>query len=387
MSMRLDATTALFSLSLLTATRGNASKRLVDDGEGRPIKDQRHSLSISTGVVKHVQLAGLEGLRDLLTRIKHNQALVHGIPKGSHPGDIFTLTTTEHYTGAPGTMARTLACIDYAPRFLLMADYDPAPEAPETIASAHELVTRLTGIWPALVDVGWLATTSTSSAIRDKQTQAWLTPPEGMHVYVLATGDVARWRELAKVRLWLAGTGYCKLASPNRHTGVCNLLERALIDLTVFSPERLDYVAGAKIAKSAPFFQDRPAPELHPGNVLDLDSLPAVTDDDRVQYAALVAEARARLEPEQRRLVHAHITRTTPAMPEAEVEEQYAHAWSGQNGENSTLPNRSISTMAQPALWGRSPKPSTGSGCATRLSPTMDRRKPSFTGVVGTGAS
>jgi Domain of unknown function (DUF927) len=62
-----------------------------------------------------------------------------------------------------------------------------------------------------------------------------------MHVYVLATGDMARWRELAKVRLWLAGYGYCKLASPNRHTGVASILERCLVDSTVFSPERLDY--------------------------------------------------------------------------------------------------------------------------------------------------
>jgi hypothetical protein len=73
-----------------------------------------------------------------------------------------------------------------------------------------------------------------------------------------------------------------------------------MVDLMVFSPERLDYVAGALIAKSAPFYQDRPAPELHPGCVLDLDAFPHVTDKERAEYAALVAEAKEQLTPERR---------------------------------------------------------------------------------------
>jgi hypothetical protein len=259
----------------------------------------------------------------LLQRITHKQALVHGIPKGSAPGDIWVLTTTERYTGAPGTITRTLDHIGYpsGPR-LLMCDYDPAPEAPERIASAHELMTRLAGIWPALAAVGWVATTSTSSAIRAKKTGNWLKPPEGMHVYLLATGDVARFRDSARVRLWLAGTGYCKLATPNKHTGVANLLERALIDLTVFSPERLDFVAGALIAPNAPFFQDRPAPELHPGSVLALDALPDVTPDERTAYTRLVAEARVCMASVQRRLIRTHIAHAIPTMPDAEVEQE-----------------------------------------------------------------
>ena len=322
MSLPLDATTTPFSLSVLTATKGHASKRLVPDAHGSPIRDPAHSLSIAAGRLEHLEVAGLTGFADLLHYITPQQALVHGIPKGSTPGDIFALQTAERYTGAPGTIARTLDCIDYPPGVhLIMFDYDPAPEAPVTIASAGELLARLTAMWPALTAVGWVTTTSTSSAIRDKQTHDWLKPPAGMHVYVLATGDVARWRALANVRLWLAGTGYCKLATPNKHTGVASILERCLIDMTVFSPERLDYVAGAQIPKSAPFYQDRPAPELHPGGCLDLDSLPDVTADDHAQYATLVAEAKTRIAPEQRRLVRVHITSATPAMPDTAIEQ------------------------------------------------------------------
>jgi hypothetical protein len=321
MSPALDALTTPFSLSILTATRGNASKRLVPDAYGRPVKDPAHSLNIAAGRLEHVQITGLTGLRDLLQRITPQQALVHGVPIGSDPGDIFSLHTAERYTGVPGTIARTLDCIDYPPGVrLLMCDYDPAPEAPETVTSAHELVTRLTGIWPAFAEAGWMVTTSTSSAIRCKKTGDWLRPLEGMHTYFVGTGDVVRFREILKVRLWLAGTGYCKLATPNKHTGVASRLERCLIDMTVFSPERLDFVAGAHIAHGAPFYQDRPTPELHPGQVLDLDTILDVTAEERALYTRLIAEAHARVAPEQCAKVRTHITTATPSLPDDEVE-------------------------------------------------------------------
>src|SRR5207245_3764374 len=79
----LDALTTPFSLSLLTAARGNASKRLVPDAHGKPMRDPAHRLGISTGRVEHVHVAGLPGLVDLLEHVPRKQALVQGIPIGS----------------------------------------------------------------------------------------------------------------------------------------------------------------------------------------------------------------------------------------------------------------------------------------------------------------
>lgn len=322
MTLALDALTAPFSLSLLTATKGSASKRLVPDVHHRPIRDPEHRLGISAGRVEHVQVAGLTGLAALLQRVSTKQALVHGIPIGSAPGEVFKLVVAEQFTGTPGTIARTKACIQYPPGpHLLMLDRDPEPEA-APLANAEELMRCMTGVLPAFAEVGWLATSSTSSAIREKQSGDWLTPPDGWHIYLLATGDVARFGDLLKVRLWLTGYGFCKLATQNTQTGVCAILERALVDLMVFSPERLDYVAGALIDKRAPFYQDRPAPELHAGCVLDLDAFPDVTDEERAQYATLVAEAKEPLAPERRARVRTHITTATPTLPETEVEQE-----------------------------------------------------------------
>jgi hypothetical protein len=332
----LDATTTSFSLSVLTATKGNASKRLVPDVAGKPIRDPAHSLGISAGRIEHVRVPGLAGLADLLQRVSSKQALVHGVPINSAPGAVFKLVVAAKFTGAPGTLARTKACLQYPTGpHLLMLDRDPEPEA-EPIAHAEDLLRRMASVLPAFADVGWLATSSTSSAIRSTQTQEWLRPPDGWHIYLLATGDVERFRDLLKVRLWLAGYGFCKLATPNAQTGVAAVLERAMVDLIVFSPERLDYVAGALSDPDVPFFQDRPAPELHPGTVLDLDALPDVTSEERAEHARLVAEAHARLVPERRARARAHITSATPTMPDAEVEQEItmrlAHA------DHGTLP-------------------------------------------------
>ena len=95
-----------------------------------------------------------------------------------------------------------------------------------------------------------------ASGIKSKATGEWLIPPSGSHLYLLAQGNLQRFVDLLTVRLWNAGYGYCKLATPNTQTGVAAVLTRAVVDLACFRPERLDYVAGARIAKNAPFYQD-----------------------------------------------------------------------------------------------------------------------------------
>ena len=69
------ALTMPFSLSVLTVTKGHASKQLLAGANGLPIKGQG-SLAISAGMIEHVQVPGLAGLQALLT----------GIRQGSGPG-------------------------------------------------------------------------------------------------------------------------------------------------------------------------------------------------------------------------------------------------------------------------------------------------------------
>jgi hypothetical protein len=322
-----DPRTTPFALSVVTVAKGqgHATKKIIPDAQGRPIKDPQRGLWIASGALERVEVAGLEGLRTFLHDVTKQQALVHGVPKDPTQAR-WTLVTAEHFTGEPGTITRTLEHLEWpAGPHLLLFDYDPDPQAQTPVQSAEALIARLGAVWPAFGEAAYLITTSTSSGIQHKTTREWLVPPRGMHLYPLVTGDVTRFREALTVRLWLAGEGFCKLAKPNAHTGVAAVLERALVDLTVFSPERLDYVAGAEIARDAPFVQVRDTPVLRPGGLLDLDAFPALTDDERRAYAALLAEAKARLTPERHATIRARIRQQHPTLEAAAVETKLAN--------------------------------------------------------------
>jgi hypothetical protein len=315
-----------FSLSVLTVTKGNASKQLLVGANAQPIKGQG-SLAITAGMLEHVQVDGLGGLQTLLTTITPQQALVHGVVKGSVPGYVAPLVTTERLKRAkpgdlaPETVARALEYIAYPDDvFLLMFDRDDNAEDPTKLQTVEDLIALLTPLLPGINRAGMLVTTSTSSGIRSKATDEWLIPSTGFHAYCLARGDLTRFVDLLKVRLWNAGYGYCKLATPNKQTGVAAVLERATVDLAVFSPERLDYVAGARIAKNAPFYQDRGTPRLIDGEILDLDAFPDVTTEERQVYTARLTAAKAALAPERFQTVKATIQAANPILPPDQVE-------------------------------------------------------------------
>jgi hypothetical protein len=335
LDLSVSAVDAPFSVSVLTATRGNASKSLIAGANGLPIKGTG-DLSITQGLIEHVEVQGLAGLQTLLAGIDNKQALVHGVIKHSRPGDVHPIVPYTALIAAPpgryglDTRARTKGYIAYPPgRHLIMWDRDDHPEDPTRVETAAALFALLAEVLPGLGRAGRVVTTSTSSGIRRKATHDWLVPLRGSHTYLLAQGDTQRFKDLLKVRLWNAGYGYCCLASPNKRTGVAAVLERACIDLTVFSPERLDYVAGARIPEDAPFYQDRGTPTLVPGDVLDLDTFPDLTTDERQAYQRRLAAAKALVAPERFRLVKETVEKENPTLPPAQVEtivrERLAH--------------------------------------------------------------
>ena len=258
--MTCDASTTPFALSVLTVTKGTASKQLLVGAGGLPVKD-RGSLAITRGVLQHLQVDGLAGLKALLLAIRPDQALVHGIVKGSPPGHDAPVVTTDALRQAkpgifePDTIARSLEYLAYpAPYFLLMLDRDDHPDDPAKVATVDQLMRLLTPLLPGLATAGRLVTTSTSSGIKSKATDDWLTPPTGSHTYLLARGDIVRFKAIVKARLWNAGYGYCILRQPaHPDRGRLLVLERTVVDVeSVFSPERLDYVARGQDRERCP---------------------------------------------------------------------------------------------------------------------------------------
>src|SRR5262245_18330952 len=89
-----EAMTTPFSVSVLTATKGNATKSYIEGANGMPIREPG-SLGISEGVLEHVQVSGLVGFQALLRTLTTHQALVHGIATGSQPGAKAPVVTTD----------------------------------------------------------------------------------------------------------------------------------------------------------------------------------------------------------------------------------------------------------------------------------------------------
>lgn len=317
-----DALTTPLLLTRLQVRRGSATKKLLIGPGGAPVKDPTHRQDVSAGIATCVETPGLLGLRGILETAEKDEVLVHGIPVGSTPGATYRLVTRQRANPERGTISRTKDYFQYPDGcHVVLFDYDEHAAAPVRIRGPHELMTFLAGnVHPVFSDVGWVSRVSTSSGFKSKTTGAWYREPAGFHLYLAVRGDIVAFREWLKVRLWLAGTGFCRLARPNAHSGVASILERCLLDVLVFSPERIDYVAGATVPHGADFYQDRPAPEVCGGCVLNLDDLPRVTLEERAEYRRLVEREKGTLREAQRAGVVAHIRTAYPRASDEAVQ-------------------------------------------------------------------
>jgi hypothetical protein len=274
----IESVSPQISLGLVTCVGGCVQKaiNLVD---GAAVKDPAHELTVWSGFYEDKIVDSLAGLADLLGNLGPKQALTLGV---CNRGSQQTLITAKKWEeiGSPAEkiMARTQRCIEWSDvAHLLLIDVDLEPGAqPLTVA---ELLALLISVVPAIEGIGYLVTESTSSQIYNSETGECLRGSGNFHLYIVVRGDVARFSEHLKTLFWASGKGFFKLATANSKTGVSAILERFPIDMSVFSPERFVYEAGAKLGPGLE--QRRAAPIVVEGGVLDLDAV-VVTDEQRL---------------------------------------------------------------------------------------------------------
>jgi len=258
----------------------NTSSKLTKSFHLKDGKLQKKMPRMSVTHYQRLQLHDLAELRDLILSCNHTQAIGHGYIPAVEPGQQIRIADKPRFDamgGKPGELlqkgsntwaSRTKDFFTYGTGpALIMFDYDPdssAPGAAAGITGPDDLLARLSKVHPCFNDVGYLRTYSTSAGIYDRKTGDCLKPAEGMHVYVVVEDgrDIERFRAALQHRLWLHGMGWIKISKSGAE------LDRCLIDTAVFTPERLDFVAGAYL-KGDRLEQRRPAPELKPGGMLD----------------------------------------------------------------------------------------------------------------------
>lgn len=200
------------------------------------------------GVAETITLEKPADLADLLQRLEKNQALCYGVT-GYEKIKLTTKKRFEEKGQPAGYVTRTNDFFRFNGLGILLVDYDPIEG--QSPLSREELFNWLNKAAPALANAASVSCVSASSLISNSATGEQLTDVRGQRIYLLVmdASDIPRAGKVLFDRLWLDGSGCYEVSRAG------SLLERSILDATVWQPNRLDFAAGAHCIK--PLVQKR----------------------------------------------------------------------------------------------------------------------------------
>lgn len=292
------------TFSVLAAANGLLSKRVFVDAWGDPQIDPS-GCSMLKGSALRITLAGLGELPEYLDNLTPAHALTLGIAEK----DVASIVTKEALPLHPDCIARTQDYFHWPHTgAIALIDHDPNHHGPK-VRDAEHLIEMLAGVDPQWREVEYVFAHSTTA-------QLYLNgncfkESGGIHVYVRIEGrpdQIKQYFERLGKKLWLAGFGYIAISKSG------SLLVRTILDLSVYDPSRLVFEGGAKILSSR-ITQHRP-PARHvsqAGKSLDVGRL-FITPHEDADYRKLVADAKAKLKPQQQKRRAAYRAKRTKEM-------------------------------------------------------------------------
>ncbi|SPF42631.1 conserved hypothetical protein [Syntrophobacter sp. SbD1] len=300
------------------------SKRVDLNGDGRIKKSGGGNLS--QGIAETKCLSVFE-LAEHIANLSAKNALCFGVC-GYEKATIITQKALAERKVIDGsnklpTIARTREHFHWpdGPGILFL-DYDPEDgKTPLTRVELHE---ALYSVWPALKLHPHIWIPSASSCIYREDTGEELRGVMGQRVYipVLKAGGIERCGKKLFERGWIAGFGRFDVSKSGA------LLERSLIDLAVFQPERLDYAGGAVCGPGLE--QRRPKAEIFNSDAqfIDTRTLADLTPDETKELAGLKDQARqakrTEVEIRQKEWVEERLTEALEKVPEGRRESETA---------------------------------------------------------------
>jgi hypothetical protein len=290
-------------ITIFTCCHGKLSKsaKLTDDGKLVTVP----AAAMTSGSARRVPIADVRELAAVIEQLDSNEAIALGALRTDFPEQV-KVVTKDNLNGTTGVIARTGAFICYQqdrPAFALL-DYD-AKGKPTDIA-VDDYWAALVKVLPALRDIGRVVRRSTSAGLYRTDTGEQFAGSGGMHVFVAVQDgeDIERFLKTLHERCWLAGYGWIWISKAG------SMLERSIVDRVVGDPERLVFEAAPIL--TAPLAQDAESrrPVAFEGATLDTrKDCPPVTKAERTKFNKLVAEAKARIQPQADKVQAAHIDR------------------------------------------------------------------------------
>jgi hypothetical protein len=270
---------------------------------------------MTNGTAYRLRFDTLGAFATTITRMKSNEAVALGALRPDRLDSVHVVTKARFnpLNGSNNMIARTRDFISYrsGQPALALIDVD-TKGMPEPVKARIE---ELGGYWPALVHVlpelagaGRVVRRSTSAGLYRDDTNTPLKGSDGMHVFILTRDgeDSERFLKTLHDRCWLAGLGWMRVGEAGQ------LLDRSLVDCTVFSPERLVF-EGAPVLEP-PLRQDAEARRATATEGPPLDTAiacPPLRLADQARLAELHAAEEHRLAPKKAAAREAFIARQT----------------------------------------------------------------------------
>lgn len=246
------------------------------------------------GFVRREAFTYMSGFAEFLQTLNGVNALAYGLPK--HKTARVLADGISEKGGDDPVITRTRENFSWPMgEGVFLIDYDPPKPGEAKQMTRDEVYAALLGACPGLKDAPTILWHSASSYIYhgDKQIRG----EGGYRIYIRVkdASDIPRAGKVLFKRLWLAGHGWIRITKNG------SLVERAAVDASVWTPERLDFAGGASC--TPPLEQRRPAPVVLND---DFDSeavdtriaVPDLTEEEEAQYEALVAAARGQKKPQ-----------------------------------------------------------------------------------------
>ncbi len=282
------------SLTVFDKSGGPLTKQISLAKEGTVISDGSACM-MPRGEARRVVVSDVEDFAGLIGGLHSYQAIALGTLRAGLPDQV-KIVSKAKLNGAAGVIARTNENIIYRENepALALIDFD-RKGMPDKMRKrvGDDFWKSLTMVSPALGGAAHVMRRSTSAGLYhgDKE----LPSSGGWHGYVVIKdgSDAERFLYTLHDRCWLAGFGWYWISKG------AEVLERSIIDRSVFSSERLVF-EGPPIVKK-PLRQDAESrrPIAYAGEVIDTRvACPSLTPDEQKTVDEMKADARERLAPE-----------------------------------------------------------------------------------------
>lgn len=286
-----DDTTA--SCTVITADRKITKTYAKRDG----VVCKTVAAQFTKATAQRVTFANATDFAAMINSLTTNQALMHGVYERDIT-DVYSKERFDRLDDQTLAATRTKAHTAWpAGGGVLVLDYD-APKTGQAWQLDH-LISVISEQLP-LGQLAHVTAYSSSSYIFDGEQQ--YTSSKGLRIYILVKDaqDIPRAGKVLFDRLWLAGYGHYELSAAG------SLLERSVIDASVWQPSRLDFASGAHCV--SPITQQRPTAAAHDGAFLDTQTaLPDLTTEQATRLAELKAAAKHVIKPQSERIRDVYI--------------------------------------------------------------------------------